>query len=275
MPYPPITPLPTPPSRSQSPATFSADADAFLGALPDFQSDANALGSYLDGVAAAVDADAATAAAAAIDAGAAASIAAGVADYQGVYNAGTTYQVGQSVSYSGSIFVANTVNTGITPVNGANWFEIASGDVTLNGIQTLTNKTIAFGSNTLTGVAPLASPTFTGTVTVGTADLLGSVRGNVTAVAASNVDCSAGNYFTKTAGGALTWTVANVPANRAYHFFLELTNGGTGTQTWFSGIKWPGGIAPTLTASGVDVLGFITDDGGTTWRGVQLMKDSK
>ena len=32
--------------------------------------------------------------------------------------------------------------------------------------QTLTNKTIAFASNTLTGVAPLASPTFTGTVTM-------------------------------------------------------------------------------------------------------------
>lgn len=61
MPYPPITPLPAPPSRSQSPETFSADADAFLGALPDFQSDANALGSYLDGVAAAVDADAVSA----------------------------------------------------------------------------------------------------------------------------------------------------------------------------------------------------------------------
>lgn len=35
----------------------------------------------------------------------------------------------------------------------------------LAGAQTLTNKTIAFASNTLTGVAPLASPTFTGTVT--------------------------------------------------------------------------------------------------------------
>jgi hypothetical protein len=34
----------------------------------------------------------------------------------------------------------------------------------LAGAQTFTNKTIAFASNTLTGVAPLASPTFTGTV---------------------------------------------------------------------------------------------------------------
>jgi hypothetical protein len=104
---------------------------------------------------------------------------------------------------------------------------------------------------------------------------LGSVRSNIVTVAASAVDCSTGNYFIKTASGALTWTVTNVPASRAYSFLLELTNGGTGTQTWFSGIKWPGGTAPTLTDAGVDVLGFITDDGGTTWRGVQLMKDSK
>lgn len=65
MPAPTITPLPTPPSRSQSPDTFSTDADAFLGALPEFVSDANAQASYLDGIATAADADAATASAAA------------------------------------------------------------------------------------------------------------------------------------------------------------------------------------------------------------------
>lgn len=41
--------------------------------------------------------------------------------------------------------------------------------VTATGTQTLTNKTISFSSNTLTGVAPLASPTFTGTPTTPTA----------------------------------------------------------------------------------------------------------
>lgn len=103
----------------------------------------------------------------------------------------------------------------------------------------------------------------------------GGITTNVVAVAASQIDCFTGTVFTKTATGGLTWTVTNVPANGAFSFILELTNGGTGTQQWFTGIKWPGGTAPTLTASGVDVLGFITDDGGTTWRGVQLMKDSK
>jgi hypothetical protein len=37
-----ITPLPTPPSRND-PSTFSALADAFLGALPAFATEANAL----------------------------------------------------------------------------------------------------------------------------------------------------------------------------------------------------------------------------------------
>lgn len=39
----PITALPTPPSRSDSPADFSTKADALLGALPDFVTEANQL----------------------------------------------------------------------------------------------------------------------------------------------------------------------------------------------------------------------------------------
>ena len=133
MPAPQISPLPTPPSRSQSPETFSVDADAFLGALPDFQSEANDQADYLDALAIDVTADAAAAEAAA-------AIAAGAANYQGDYNAGTTYQIGESVSYTGRRYVAKTVNTGITPADGANWFLINDGDVlgpvsaTANGI---------------------------------------------------------------------------------------------------------------------------------------------
>ena len=45
---PTFTPLPTPPNRDQSPTTFSADADAFLGALPQFQTDGNTIAAYCE-----------------------------------------------------------------------------------------------------------------------------------------------------------------------------------------------------------------------------------
>lgn len=134
-----ITPLPTPPSRSQSPATFSTDADAFLGALPAFASEANAL-------AADVNADEASAAASATTASNAASVAVGAANYQGAYNAGTTYQIGQSVSSGGRQWVAKTVNTGITPVEGANWLLINDGDVL--GPVSATNNALALYDGT-------------------------------------------------------------------------------------------------------------------------------
>ena len=93
---------------------------------------------------------------------------------------------------------------------------------------------------------------------------------------ANAIDLATGNLFTKTISGATTLTVSNVPATGdAASFILELTNAGSAAITWFSGVKWAGGTAPTLTASGVDVLGFYTHNGGTTWRGMLLAKDSK
>lgn len=91
-----------------------------------------------------------------------------------------------------------------------------------------------------------------------------------------NLDVAAANLFTKTITGATTFTVSNVPAAGTLAcFLLDLTNGGSATITWWAGIKWPGGAAPTLTASGRDTLGFFTHDGGTTWTGVLVARDAK
>ena len=85
-----------------------------------------------------------------------------------------------------------------------------------------------------------------------------------------------GNYFTKTITTTTTFTVSNVPSSGGVaSFILDLTNGASQTVNWWAGMKWAGGTAPTLTASGRDVLGFFTHDGGTTWNGFLLAKDIK
>lgn len=115
-----------------------------------------------------------------------------------------------------------------------------------------------------TSTLSASSPTFTGAIYAN-----GSYRGNLTAVSALDIDCSAGNYFTKTINGASTFTVSNVPSSRAYAFTLELTHT-SGTITWFSGVEWPSGTAPTLTTGKTHVFLFVTQNGGTRWRASSL-----
>lgn len=99
---------------------------------------------------------------------------------------------------------------------------------------------------------------------------LNNVSGSTT------IDLELGNYASATAVGAVTWTFANPPTGaRAGSLILELTNGGAYTQYWPASVRWPSGSAPTLTASGVDVLVFITDDGGSNWRAAITMANSR
>jgi hypothetical protein len=90
------------------------------------------------------------------------------------------------------------------------------------------------------------------------------------------IDLSQGNFISARATGACTWVVTNTSstANFVNIFALRLQNGGIATQTWMSGIKWPNGTAPSLTASGIDLLVFISDDNGVTWRGLVSMFNS-
>ena len=119
------------------------------------------------------------------------------------------------------------------------------GDVTLVGIQTLTNKTIT------------------------------GLKESFVSMASNAIDLSQGNVFAKTISGATSLSVSNAAiAGSVSTFILELTNPGTNVS-WWSNIRWAGGTAPTLTASGTDILGFYTRDGGSNWRGLVLAKDSK
>ena len=99
----------------------------------------------------------------------------------------------------------------------------------------------------------------------------GGYTENIVAVSGTAVDCATGSYFTKTITGATTFTFTNVPSGVAYAFTFEVTLNGSNAITWPSSVKWPADTAPTITDGKTQVFVFLTDDGGTRWRGSSLV----
>ena len=93
------------------------------------------------------------------------------------------------------------------------------------------------------------------------------------AMAALDVDCSTGNYFTKAISTSSTITFSNIPATgTVFGFTLELTLTGASTAiTWPAAVKWNSDTAPTLTDARTHLFMFTTSDGGTTIRGAALV----
>jgi hypothetical protein len=83
-------------------------------------------------------------------------------------------------------------------------------------------------------------------------------------------DLSAGNVQSGTNSQAITSsTMTNWPTSGdAGSLTIILTNGGAYSVAWPSSVDWPGGSAPTLTTSGVDILVFTSIDAGTTIHGM-------
>jgi len=83
-----------------------------------------------------------------------------------------------------------------------------------------------------------------------------------------------GTHVLATANGNCSWVFPSPSTDGARAITLELTNGGAFTMTWPAGTRWAGGVAPTLTASGTDILVF-TKAGTANWRGYLSSKDNK
>jgi len=115
-----------------------------------------------------------------------------------------------------------------------------------------TNKIVDVGTaQTITG-----AKTFSGENT-----FQKTVQTWVTATDGATVtfDLSQGNLQKVTLGGNRTLAVSNVSVGQC--FIIKLIQDATGsrTVTWWSGISWAGGSAPTLTttANKADVFGFV------------------
>ncbi len=184
-----------------------------------------------------------------------------------------------------SSFVGNLTGTATTATNLSNAANITTGTINSSRLtgsynidisgnaSTATNATTASTANALNtsntyqvsriGVGQAAG---TGTAV----DVSGRYAQTISSVSGSNIDCSQGNYFTATVNGSTTFTVSNVPSSRVYTFTLEVTHT-SGTINWFGGVQWPASTTPTLTTGKTHLFIFVTDDGGSRWRGAALV----
>jgi hypothetical protein len=211
--------------------------------------------------------------------------------------------MGQSVAYNSISYTALQTTVGDAPdVSPLDWVSLTVNDPSLNVFKDSPTGSaqIPSGTTAQRPVSPISGSTrfnstlgymeiWNGTAWANydSADKLplagGTMIGAITALretkvamGANNIELASGNVFTKTIAGATTLTVSGwLASGNSNSFILELTNGGSAVVTWFSGVKWAGGTAPTLTAAGVDIIGFYSHDGGTNVRGIVLSKDSK
>ena len=107
--------------------------------------------------------------------------------------------------------------------------------------------------------------------------LVGGASGTNTS-STYTVDLTQGNVFNLILNASCAFTFSNPTGSGAVcSFTMVLSQDGTGsrTATWPSAVVWQSGTAPTLStaANAVDVLSFVTYDGGGTWFGFMAAKN--
>ena len=160
-----------------------------------------------------------------------------------------------------STFSAGT--TGFTPSSAT------SGAVTLAGTLAVANggTGVALSTGTVSVVLS-TSPTITTPTISGYTESVVAIT-LTSAGAVGTLVITAGTVLTATltAGVACTFAMPTSPT-AGQSFILRLTQAATSmTTATFTGVKWPGGTAPTITAtaSAVDIISFVYI--GTAWYG--------
>lgn len=141
----------------------------------------------------------------------------------------------------------------------------------LGTISTQAASNVALTGGAIDGTTIGATTRANGSFTLEreTAYNAGNITGSVT------LNWNNGGYQYGTITGITTLSWSNLPpSGLAQGLTLELTNPGNYAVTWPTGVKWPGGTAPTRTSNGIDLYEFVCRDGSTV-RGAQAQKDTK
>ncbi len=179
----------------------------------------------------------------------------------GAYNTFIGYAAGKTINFAtGSNTTA--IGNGANPSSSSVSNEITLGNDSINAVR-IPGASLAYASDTWDfGDKTIAKATLKDYGE--TTNAIGSTGGGT-----QDIDLTLGNSVSATVDtSANTFTFSNPTASdELCGFTLYLVNGGSQTVTWPASVDWPGGTAPTLTASGTDKLVFETIDGGTTWLG--------
>lgn len=164
-------------------------------------------------------------------------------------NSDTTADQVLAVGTSGTDFAI--ANNG----SGTHTFNLPSASATVRGVVTTGTQTIA-GAKTFSG-AVFAPANY---------NIEASENNAGNSSTAQTIDWSTGSAQLSTLTGNVTYTFSNPVAGGAYLLRIA-TGAGSFIATWPGTVKWPGGSAPTITAtaSKVDLINFYYD--GTNYYG--------
>ena len=175
----------------------------------------------------------------------------------------------------------SSLPTNVLPLTGGAMTGAITTNSTFDGVDIATRDAVLTSTTTTAGAAlPKAGGTLTGAIDAGDQiiskavfkDVGETLATNGTSGSTATIDLEDGNFHKVTLTANCTFTFSNPPATgTAGSFTLFLVQDGTGsrTVTWPGTVDWSAATAPTLTttAAAVDVLTFITLDGGTIWNG--------
>ena len=172
-------------------------------------------------------------------------------------------QLGNTVTTIGNVTLSNPTLNNATMAN-----------VTINSVTStfpnnyLSNSSVTLGNTALTLGSTVTSVGNATVANVTVTNYIETLQAVGTVGATSTLALTTGTVLTATLTASTPCTFTMPTATAGKSFILKLTQASSGmTTATFTSVKWPGGTAPTITAtaSAVDILSFVSD--GTNWYG--------